>query len=66
MTASSAAQTCDTPIAVFGAVPAFGLPEGGPCVTKTLAQLQVAGLPHRRDFARPEEIVELGARGPCR
>ena len=55
MTTSSAAQTCDTPIIVFGAGPAFGLPEGSPYVTKTLVQLQMAGLPYRRDFARPDD-----------
>jgi glutathione S-transferase len=55
MTPSSAGQTCDTAIVVFGAGPAFGLPEASPYVTKTLVQLQMAGLPHRRDFARPDD-----------
>jgi len=42
-------------ITVFGAGPAFGLPEGSPYVTKTLVQLQMAGLAYRRDLARPDD-----------
>jgi glutathione S-transferase len=42
-------------ITVFGAGPAFGLPEGSPYVTKTLVQLQMAGLAYRRDMARPDD-----------
>ena len=39
--------TVKAPIIVFGAGPAFGLPEGSPYVTKTLVQLQMAGLAYR-------------------
>ena len=40
-------------ITVYGFGPGFGLPEHSPYVTKTLVQLQLAGLPHRLERALP-------------
>jgi glutathione S-transferase len=47
-------ETPQPPLVVFGAGPAFGLPEGSPYVTKTLVQLQMAGVPYRREAGRPD------------
>lgn len=41
-------------IILFGGGPNFGLPEVSPYVTKTEVQLQMAGLPYRKELARPE------------
>jgi glutathione S-transferase len=40
-----------TPIILFGAGPAFGLPEANPFVSKTLVQLKLAGVAYRFEAA---------------
>jgi len=42
-------------ITVYGLGPGFGLPEHSPFVTKTLVQLQLAGLPYRLSLALPPD-----------
>lgn len=42
-------------ITLSGAGPMFGLPEASPYVTKTEVQLQMLGLPYRKERARPEQ-----------
>jgi glutathione S-transferase len=42
-------------ITVYGFGPGFGLPEHSPYVTKTLVQLQLAGLPYRTALATPAD-----------
>ena len=38
-------------ITLYGAGPAFGLPDGSPYVMKTEAQLRMAGLPYQKERA---------------
>lgn len=43
------------PIILFGAGPAFGLPEASPYVTKTLVQLKMAGVAYHFEGAIPHD-----------
>jgi len=41
-------------IILYGFGEGFGLPEISPFVTKTEVQLKMAGLPYRKELARPD------------
>jgi glutathione S-transferase len=48
-------MTPSTAITLFGFGPGFGLPEVSPFCTKAEVQLKMAGLPYRKELAKPEE-----------